>query len=149
MTTGSQWSLKHGKYLTIKTSRMELYNNCNECPRRETKQCAFLGSPENIKPACVYRRIIMKQFHPLQSELPPGKLPSDYFPHLQWIEYGYEEFLYFAFDAATPEQQARQLQEVLVSTAAVADFRKVDITDCRFFIDGNGEGRAEMPPRIT
>lgn len=76
---------------------------------------------------------------------PNRPLPSSYFQHMQETEYSYEDFHHIAFAAGTPEQQARHFQDMLVSTAAVCDFRKQDITRCKFFVDGEGKARAEMP----
>lgn len=124
-----------------------LYNSCNECPHNGKDSCPISQHDLETKHRiCVFLPVRMpNQLKAI--DLP--KLPSDYFPHLQWTEYAYEDFFHLAFAAKTPNQQARQLQETLISTAAIADFRKEDITKCRFFIDGNGEGRAEMPPRNT
>lgn len=76
--------------------------------------------------------------------LPSDYFPPDYFSHLQETEYGYEDFHHIAFAADTPELQARHFQDVLVSTAAVADFRKKDITKYTFFVNDRGEARAEV-----
>lgn len=135
-----------------------MYDNCNQCPNNNTKDC-HLGhrSMEMRHNICHFLRLpinridddkwLQNQVDSLRkrwANLGITKMPSDYFPHMQETEYSYEDFHHMAFAAGTPEQQARHFQDVLVANASVADFRKQDITKYKFFVNGNGEARAEI-----
>lgn len=120
-----------------------LYNDCNECPRNNTKECPFGHWSQRMRSnICQFLRLPINPFHEPIKWFP---LPPDYSPRIEENEYSYSEFHHFAFDAKTPENQARQFQDVLVSTAAICDFRKLDITKYKFFVNSEGQARAEMP----
>lgn len=138
-----------------------MYDNCNQCPRNNTPDCPFAHRSATVRShICQFLRLPIKPLHDdtwiqKQAELLADKInnligsqggPLAYPAPLQETEYGYEDFFYYAFAAETPDQQARHFQAVLVSAAAMADFKKGDITRCRFFVNDIGNARAEFPP---
>ena len=136
-----------------------MYDNCNECPYNGKKSCHLRHRSQEIRQnICHLVSLPIKPVHDdrwLQNQVDSilkkwanlgiTKMPSEYFPHLQETEYSFEDFHHIAFATGTPEQQARHFQDVLVSTAAICDFRKQDITRCKFFVNSKGEAHAEMP----
>jgi hypothetical protein len=138
------------------------YNNCSECPRNGTNKCPFLDCDLEIREnACPFVKLrlrplptdtdLNKQADRLMEKLARWgitKMPSEYFPHPQETQYSYSDFFHIAFAAKTPDNEARHLQAVLMSTAARADYMKEDITKARFYIDDKGAARAELPSEI-
>lgn len=132
-----------------------MYDNCNQCPRNNTKDCPLAHRSESIRAnICQFLRIPLRPFHydnwiESQAEKIADKIRGFGLSELappQESEYSYEDFFHYAFAADTPEKQARHFQNVIVSTAAVADFRRQDITRCKFFVNDIGNARAEFPP---
>lgn len=131
-----------------------MYDSCNECPRNNTKECPFGHWSQRMRSnICQFLRLPLRPFHSdnwiekeaekIARKIKCLGLSGSQTP--QETEYGYEDFHHIAFAAGTPEKQARHFQDVLVSTAAICDFRKLDITRCRFFVKDSGEARGELP----
>lgn len=125
----------------------------NACGERAL--CKFLGGTPC--PGCPNRPLPSSYFtylplRPLDDDSRTGKAKDEIMHNIHAIlkeaneqQYSYEDFHHIAFAAVTPEQQARHFQDVLVSTAAICDFRKMDITRCKFFVNNEGQARAETP----
>lgn len=133
-----------------------MYNNCNECPFNNTADCPFSDRSQEMRQnICLFLPLRIRPFH----KVDPGWIEQKADELVEKIKsympeeapetvFTYEDFFHIAFAADTPEQQARHFQDVLVSAAAIADFRKLDITRYTFILDNSGKARAEPPQKF-
>lgn len=138
------------------------YNDCNECPRHGTDKCPISQHNWHIRDKiCVFLKIRLPHLdiEKIKMEREAEEMAMMIRAMLLEIkrefreenserECSYTEFHHMAFDAKTPDKQARHFQGVLISAAAIADLKNDDIEKAIFYVDEKGQARAVLPSDI-